>query len=166
MQSEAMIRKAAEAIWAIRREEEDRCDMSLDDMGGEDSSVWQEAKAALEAALPAAEPQPAPSVTLKNTVVDFFKQNGWEIEGAKAYDEPGDIKVSSVNIDDLCAALSRQPTEGLRWKPISTAPRTGARFIALEKDEIFTCHWFEQHLGAGEYREGWLNEFNDLIENP
>lgn len=58
MQSDAMIRKAAEAIWAIRREEEDRCDMSLDDIGGEDSKVWQEAKAALEAALSAAEPVP------------------------------------------------------------------------------------------------------------
>lgn len=80
MQSEAMIRKAAEAIWAIRREEEDRCDMSLDDMGGEESSVWHEAKAALEAALPAAEPV-AWQPRYKQEVIDHHRSIGsdlWE----------------------------------------------------------------------------------------
>lgn len=32
----------ARAIWNVRREEEDRCDMELEDMGA-DHSVWEEA---------------------------------------------------------------------------------------------------------------------------
>lgn len=47
MSRDITIRKMAEAIWLLRREHEDRCDMSLDDLGS-DHSVWQEAKAALE----------------------------------------------------------------------------------------------------------------------
>lgn len=43
------IREAvARAIWNIRREEEDRCDMELEDMGA-DHSVWTEADAAIGA---------------------------------------------------------------------------------------------------------------------
>lgn len=38
----------ARAIWNIRREEEDRCDMELEDMGA-DHSVWAEADAAIKA---------------------------------------------------------------------------------------------------------------------
>jgi len=38
----------ARAIWNIRREEEDRCDMELEDMGDE-HAVWQEADAAIQA---------------------------------------------------------------------------------------------------------------------
>jgi hypothetical protein len=40
--------KIARAIWNIRREEEDRCDMDLDDMG-RSHSVWREALAAIKA---------------------------------------------------------------------------------------------------------------------
>lgn len=43
-----MIERVARAIWNIRREEEDRCDMELEDMG-EDHPVWSEARAAIEA---------------------------------------------------------------------------------------------------------------------
>lgn len=38
----------ARAIWNIRREDEDRCDMELEDMGDE-HSVWAEADAAIRA---------------------------------------------------------------------------------------------------------------------
>mgnify|MGYP006175203377 FL=1 len=48
MSKEMAVRKMAEAIWMIRREYEDRCDMSLDDMGS-DHPVWEEARAALAA---------------------------------------------------------------------------------------------------------------------
>jgi hypothetical protein len=42
----------ARTLWAIRREEEDRCDMELEDMGT-DHSVWREA-AAISALLESA----------------------------------------------------------------------------------------------------------------
>lgn len=41
-----MVERVARRIWNIRREEEDRCDMELEDMG-EDHSVWAEARAAI-----------------------------------------------------------------------------------------------------------------------
>lgn len=43
-----MIEAVARAIWEIRREEEDRCDMELEDMGAS-HSVWTEARAATAA---------------------------------------------------------------------------------------------------------------------
>lgn len=43
-----MVERVARAIWNIRREEEDRCDMDLEDMG-EDHSVWVEARSAIAA---------------------------------------------------------------------------------------------------------------------
>lgn len=49
---EASEEDVARAIWGIRREEEDRCDMELEDMGY-DHSVWDEARAVL-AIMPAA----------------------------------------------------------------------------------------------------------------
>lgn len=49
MNQENNIREAvALAIWNIRREEEDRCDMELEDLGA-DHSVWAEADAAIKA---------------------------------------------------------------------------------------------------------------------
>ena len=42
------VEPVARAIWNVRREEEDRCDMELEDMG-EDHSVWAEARAVLSA---------------------------------------------------------------------------------------------------------------------
>ena len=47
--SDEAIEVVAEAIWSIRRIEEDRCDMSLEDIGGQESSVWHEAESALQA---------------------------------------------------------------------------------------------------------------------
>lgn len=44
----SMIERVARAIWNIRREEEDRCDMALEEVG-RDHSVWAEARAAIEA---------------------------------------------------------------------------------------------------------------------
>lgn len=38
----------AAAIWSVRRESEDRCDMELEDMGA-GHPVWDEADAVLEA---------------------------------------------------------------------------------------------------------------------
>ena len=46
--ADALLARIARAIWGLRREEEDRCDMELEDMP-HDHSVWQEAKAAIEA---------------------------------------------------------------------------------------------------------------------
>lgn len=43
----SMVKWVARAIWNIRREEEDRCDMELEDMG-RTHSVWAEARAVLE----------------------------------------------------------------------------------------------------------------------
>ena len=40
--------RVARAIWSLRREEEDRCDMELEDMG-RNHPVWQEALAAMRA---------------------------------------------------------------------------------------------------------------------
>lgn len=42
-----MIERVARVIWNIRRDEEDRCDMELEEMGN-DHSVWAEARAAIE----------------------------------------------------------------------------------------------------------------------
>ncbi|CAB3905786.1 hypothetical protein LMG2828_04742 [Achromobacter piechaudii] len=42
------VEAAARAIWAIRREHEDRCDMELEDMGAQ-HPVWDEARAAVAA---------------------------------------------------------------------------------------------------------------------
>ncbi|MDX1035462.1 hypothetical protein GOL82_30645 [Sinorhizobium medicae] len=42
-----MIERVARAIWSVRREEEDRCDMELEDVG-DDHSVWAEARTAIE----------------------------------------------------------------------------------------------------------------------
>lgn len=44
---ENMVERVARRIWNIRREEEDRCDMELEDMG-EDHSVWEKARAAIK----------------------------------------------------------------------------------------------------------------------
>ena len=46
--ADALLARIARAIWGLRREEEDRCDMELEDMP-HDHSVWKEAKAAIEA---------------------------------------------------------------------------------------------------------------------
>lgn len=46
--TDKMREAVARAIWNIRREEEDRCDMELEDMGA-GHSVWAEADAAIEA---------------------------------------------------------------------------------------------------------------------
>lgn len=46
--SSEMVERIAQAIWNIRREEEDRCDMELEDMGRR-HSVWREALAAMKA---------------------------------------------------------------------------------------------------------------------
>lgn len=46
--SDKMREAVARAIWNIRREDEDRCDMDLEDMGA-DHSVWAEADAAIGA---------------------------------------------------------------------------------------------------------------------
>lgn len=43
--TDKMREAVARAIWNIRREEEDRCDMELEDIGA-DHSVWAEADAA------------------------------------------------------------------------------------------------------------------------
>lgn len=42
------VEAVARAIWAIRREHEDRCDMELEDMGAQ-HPVWEEARAAVAA---------------------------------------------------------------------------------------------------------------------
>lgn len=46
--TDKMREAVARAIWNIRREEEDRCDMELEDIGA-DHSVWAEADAAIGA---------------------------------------------------------------------------------------------------------------------
>jgi len=46
--SSEMVERIARAIWSIRREDEDRCDMELEDMGRR-HSVWCEALAAMKA---------------------------------------------------------------------------------------------------------------------
>ncbi len=46
--TDKMREAVARAIWNIRREEEDRCDMELEDIGAH-HSVWAEADAAIEA---------------------------------------------------------------------------------------------------------------------
>lgn len=46
--TDKMREEVARAIWNIRREEEDRCDMELEDMGA-GHSVWVEADAAIGA---------------------------------------------------------------------------------------------------------------------
>jgi len=48
MDIEVMREDVARAIWNIRREEEDRYDMELEDIDS-DHSVWDEADAAIEA---------------------------------------------------------------------------------------------------------------------
>jgi len=49
-----LLEKVARAIWNVRREEEDRCDMELEDMG-DDHPVWDEAEAAVAAIQRAAQ---------------------------------------------------------------------------------------------------------------
>ncbi|WP_334154762.1 DUF551 domain-containing protein [Agrobacterium pusense] len=152
MQNKAIIRKAAEAIWAIRREEEDRCDMSLDDMGGEESSVWQEAKAALEAALSAAKPQPAPSVSVKALQMadETFRDLGWhdKYEATTA----------------ALAALSAQVQDVAGWQPIETAPKDGSEILALWKRSQIQSNgygvvWFED----GSWRKF---DYECLVSDP
>lgn len=46
--TDKMREAVARAIWNIRREEEDRCDMEIEGMGA-GHSVWAEADAAIEA---------------------------------------------------------------------------------------------------------------------
>lgn len=46
--SEQILEAVASAIWSIRREYEDRCDMELEDIGGS-HPVWEEAAAAIRA---------------------------------------------------------------------------------------------------------------------
>lgn len=48
MDNSEMREAVAMAIWNIRREHEDRCDMELEDMGS-DHPVWDEADAAIAA---------------------------------------------------------------------------------------------------------------------
>lgn len=45
---EEAIEIVARAIWIVRKENEDRCDIELEDLGA-DHSVWAEASAAVEA---------------------------------------------------------------------------------------------------------------------
>lgn len=66
--TESMVEKVARAMWNIRREEEDRCDMELEDMG-EDHSVWAEARAALQAMR-----EPTPGMLVAGG-------DGWVAEG-------------------------------------------------------------------------------------
>ena len=43
------INRAARALWSIRREEVDQCDLELEDLG-KNHPIWQEARAAIAAA--------------------------------------------------------------------------------------------------------------------
>jgi len=51
---EDLLETVARAIWNVRREEEDRCDMELEDMG-DDHPVWDEAEAVIAAIQRAAQ---------------------------------------------------------------------------------------------------------------
>ena len=63
-------RKAvARAIWNIRREDEDRCDMELEDMGS-DHPVWDEADAAIAAIVIELPPAPAAPVEPEEAIDD------------------------------------------------------------------------------------------------
>lgn len=64
-----MIERVARAIWNIRREDEDRCDMELEDMG-EDHPVWSEARAAIEAMR-------EPTVEMKQVVSANWGRRTW-----------------------------------------------------------------------------------------
>ncbi len=45
---DSQLREVASAIWAIRREIEDKCDLEIDDLHV-DHSLWDEARAAISA---------------------------------------------------------------------------------------------------------------------
>lgn len=106
MVTDEMVEKAERVYW----------DASNDPEGARDM------RAALEAALSAAEPHPAPSVAVKALIEEFFKRNGWEVDNGIAYHEPGDISVSSVSINDLHSALSAQVKDVAGWQLVPKQP--------------------------------------------
>lgn len=77
--------RVARAIWNLRREEEDRCDMELEDMGDQ-HSVWAEADAAIAANQKAAD-QVAVDRLYDEAVALY--DAGWSITDA---DTPGTLR--------------------------------------------------------------------------
>lgn len=76
----------ARAIWAVRREEEDRCDMELENMGAT-HSVWAEADAVL-AALPAALQSLAPVPSEAAAEGDMFEPALHQVTSAVIVQQP------------------------------------------------------------------------------
>ena len=82
---------------------------------------------------------------------------------------PGGITLAAV-IDDTLAFLpaSAQATAKVQqWRPIETAPKDGAMFIAYQNGSVYECRWVEyppdlDHRGSA----GFLDMTNDGIEYP
>ena len=49
---------------------------------------------------------------------------------------------------------------------MSSAPKDGTEFIALEDGDVYKCNWLEQDDGEGHFSEGWWDHINQSFENP
>lgn len=115
MGSNQPLTSIARAIWSIRREFEDRCDIELEDCHPEDS-VWKEAAAVL--ALSAA-PQSdgwrpiaeAPKDEVVMLAAEFDRPGDWRMKCGYYQTESGEWRVWGA---------SWKPT---MWRPIPTPPK-------------------------------------------
>jgi len=128
--TQADIENVARAIWNIRREVEDRCDIEVEDLG-KDHSVWLEARAALESIAPA---QQEPAAWINSDNLDELKQGGprQPVFGKQHLDVDVPLYTSpqptqpSVPVDKLEAlrkeiSIARHQTG--QWKMLGNAER-------------------------------------------
>ena len=134
------------------------------------------ARAALEAALSAAEPKPMPSVAVENLITQLHDAIDEYREGMKG-DKFGPHEWPTVDgIKTTVAqalrrsALSAQLQDVAGWRPIETAPKDGT-IIDLWHEEFGRqpdCYWGKPHHSCGEYGkycdsdwhgapEGWID---------
>ncbi len=138
-----------------------------------------------EAALSAAEPQPAPSVAVKalewsdEDNGDFIAQSivGWYHIGLphltwNLMTPNGDVPSFNTLKEAKAAAqadyearvssaLSAQVQDVAGWQPIDTAPKDGTQILAFEIGGYFNCWWHDN--GYGE--QYWMDEA-DSEPNP
>lgn len=149
MVTDEMVKAAVEAV-------SDEIDWVEALFGGVFDSAEQVMRAAIEAALSAAELQPAPSVAVKAKLIAELRGMAGSITYAE---EPSRV------MREAAAALSAQVQDVAGWQSMDTAPKDGSEFAAGRRyspDGEFVVHSY-RWVGAPNY---WLSKRNGVCIRP
>jgi hypothetical protein len=122
----------ARAIWNIRREDEDRCDMELEDMG-KDHSVWREANAVIYALSQSEAPAEQPEAPILARVLELIEQ-AKALPSALTTVEP--IALTPLQIAWIAGKL-RKDADALNAEQPEAAQDERSRFEAWATEQGF-----------------------------